>query len=301
MRRLIVLVAVLLLIDSLSVVGWGPYGHTLIGEAAAKGLPPEMPSFFRMASDQLAFLNPEPDLWRDNLEQTYGPWLRGSITDHRVFLDLVPPDILRAPDRYAYLDMLAKRGIVSAVESVGPVPGLLHLRILELTQQLRIGFRRWRATTDPKQRGWIEARIIDDAGILGHYVADAANPHHTTVHIFGWFGPNPKGYPTDVEFHGRFEDEYVQAHVTSLDVVGALPAEPRVVRELQEDVLQHLARSHALVERLYQLDKQEPFGPTTTGPAHKQFTVERLVAGATMLRDLWWTAWVTSGEQVPKP
>ena len=300
MRKVIFLSAGFVFGCSLTVVGWGAHGHRMIGEAAAKGLPPEMPSFFRAASEQLAFLNPEPDLWRDAREQAFGPWLRGSVQDHHVFLDLVPSDVLRAPDRYTYLDLLAKRAIVSPIQPPGPVPGLLHLRILELTQQVRIGFRRWRETTDPRQRGWIEARIVDDAGVLGHYVADAANPHHTTVHMFGWFGPNPKGYATDQEFHGRFENEYVQAHIQLPDVLAALPAQARVFRNLQMDVLQHLERSHSLVERLYQLDQQERFGPATAGPAHKQFTLERLVDGAAMLRDLWWTAWVTSGEQTPE-
>ena len=52
--------------------------------------------------------------------------------------------------------------------------------------------------------------------------------------------------------------------------------------------------THAEVERLYQLDKAAPFGVDTDSPDSKQFTVTRLAAGATMLRDLWWTAWVTS-------
>ena len=49
----------------------------------------------------------------------------------------MPPEIVRAPDRYVYLDTLTKRGVVSPVERIGPVPGILHLRILELTQQVR--------------------------------------------------------------------------------------------------------------------------------------------------------------------
>ena len=298
MRRRILVVTVLLLGGSLSVAGWGAYGHTVIGQAAAKSLPSEMPAFFRAAGDQLAFLNPEPDRWRDTAEQAYGPWLNGSIKDHHILLDLVPSDILRAPDRYTYLDMLAKRGITSPIRN-GPVPGLLHLRILELTQQVRIGFRSWRASTDPRQRGWIEARIIDDAGILGHYVADAANPHHTTVHMFGWYGSNPEGYATDEEFHNRFETEYVQARIQLADILTKIPSQPRVVRDLQAGVLEHLQKSHALVERLYQLDRQERFGRSTTGSGHKEFTIERLADGATMLRNLWWTAWVTSGEQPP--
>ncbi|HEU0183874.1 MAG TPA: nuclease, partial [Blastocatellia bacterium] len=52
--------------------------------------------------------------------------------------------------------------------------------------------------------------------------------------------------------------------------------------------------SNALVEQLYILDKQEKFGAETKSPEHKKFVSERLAAGAQMLRDLWWTAWVTS-------
>ncbi len=48
------------------------------------------------------------------------------------------------------------------------------------------------------------------------------------------------------------------------------------------------------VERLYQLDKDHPFDTNTTSPEDKAFTVDRLAFGAKMLRDIWWTAWVTS-------
>ena len=58
--------------------------------------------------------------------------------------------------------------------------GLLPFKMLEMTQQLRVDFRNWRAAPD-SIKPWIEARIIDDAGILGHYVADGSNPLHTTI------------------------------------------------------------------------------------------------------------------------
>jgi hypothetical protein len=42
------------------------------------------------------------------------------------------------------------------------------------------------------------------------------------------------------------------------------------------------------------LEKKEAFGEPTKSAEHKKFAQERLAAGAQMLRDLWWTAWVTS-------
>jgi hypothetical protein len=63
------------------------------------------PMFFRAADDQLAYLNGEPDRWRDAREQALGTWLNATSKEHYVFLDLVPPEALPAPDRYAYLDI----------------------------------------------------------------------------------------------------------------------------------------------------------------------------------------------------
>jgi hypothetical protein len=61
----------------------------------------------------------------------------------------------------------------------------------------------------------------------------------------------------------------------------------------------YIERSHAEVERLYTLDKEKPFDATNDSPEHKRFAAERLAAGVMMLRDLWWTAYVTSAESAP--
>ena len=107
--------------------GWGANGHMMIGEAAALSLPDGMPAFFRAATKQLAYLNPEPDRWRrDAQEAEFGQWLRASGFEHYVLLELVPPDVLDAPNRYVYLDNLKDRGITSPVAAL-PIPGLLHL------------------------------------------------------------------------------------------------------------------------------------------------------------------------------
>ncbi|MFO0007395.1 MAG: hypothetical protein ACK559_40395, partial [bacterium] len=73
-------------------------------------------------------------------------------------------------------------------------------------------------------------------------------------------------------------------------------SEAQVVRNPRDDIWGFVQKSNDLVEQLYILDKQEPFAASTKSSAHKRFATERLAAGATMLRDLWWTAWVTSGD-----
>jgi hypothetical protein len=272
-------------------------GHRLTGEAAALELPPSTPAFLRNASRQLGYLNPEPDRWRNRAERTLDPALDGATApDHFIDMEMAPPTVLaaalKAPDRFGYLDTLAAAGVK------GVVMGLLPFRMLELSQQLREDFRQWRVAPD-STKPWIEARIIDDAGILGHYVADGSNPAHTTIQYNGWTGPNPNGYAVDKRFHSRFESAYVGANIKLADVVSKMDTTARLLPDLRAAIITYLHETNAQVEHLYRLDKAHPFDTNTTDVEDKAFTVERLAAGAKMLRDVWWTAWITSGQPVP--
>jgi hypothetical protein len=276
---------------------WGEAGHLMIGAAAAAALPAEMPDFFRASRAELAYLNPEPDRWRDRKESGLDPALNDEQSiEHFIDLEEVPGNALNATNRYAFLDSVHAHG------GKGSGPGLLPYRMLEMTQRLRIEFRLWRAATDPVVKKEIEQRIINDAGILGHYVADGSNPHHVTVNHDGWTqSENPKGFSSAKGFHSRFESQYVQSHMTEADVSPLIGKTPQVINPVRDGIWSYLRTSLSHLDRLYELDKVEPFGPQTQGAEHKKFTAERLAAGATMLRDLWWTAWVTSGPEVGKP
>jgi hypothetical protein len=278
------------------VFAWGEAGHRIIGEAAALKLPSGAPAFLRSASRQLGYLNPEPDRWRSRAESSIDPALdRGTAPDHFVDMEMAPAAVLAAAlsarDRYGYLDTLA------AAHINGAVMGLLPFKMLEMSQQLREDFRQWRAAPD-SVKPWVEARIIDDAGILGHYVADGSNPAHTTIQYNGWTGPNPNGYATDRQFHARFESIYVQANVHLSDVLARVDTSARVLPDFRSAIIAYLRESNTLVEPMYKVDKAHPFEAATTAPENKAFAVERLAAGARMLRDVWWTAWMTS---VPGP
>jgi hypothetical protein len=272
---------------------WGEHGHRIVGGVAAEILPNEMPAFFRQAADELRYLNPEPDRWKDRVERETDPALDGlTFSEHFIDLEEIPAmrreAFLASSHRVAFADSL--RTIGKHASSVGVLP----YRIIELTQSLRSGFRRWRAETDSTRRRWIEQRIINDAGILGHYVADGANPAHTSIHHNGWIGDNPNGFTTDTRFHARFESEFVQAMVDQGDVRRASTAPARVFPNVRTSVLAFLRESHGQLVRLYTLEKELPFDARNGRPPHKAFAVDRLAAGATMLRDLWYTAWITS-------
>jgi hypothetical protein len=75
---------------------------------------------------------------------------------------------------------------------------------------------------------------------------------------------------------------------------------PRTLTGVRIEVMAHLQRSHARLERLYELDQVERWSTATGGAAHREFAIERLVAGANMLRDLWWSAWIESSQRGPQ-
>jgi hypothetical protein len=276
---------------------WGEPGHRIIGDAAAAALPEQMPKFFRDARAQLSYLNPDPDRWRDRTESTLDPALNDAQSiEHFIDLELVPGDALSARNRYAFVDSLHAHGVRTTT------PGFLPYRMLELEQSLRVQWRLWRAEKDSSVKRMIEQRIINDAGLLGHYVGDGSNPHHTTRNHDRWIETeNPKGFTTVAGFHSRFESRYVESRMTGADVMPLISKDAKVIAPVRDGIWTYLRTTFAELDRLYSLDKSEAFGPDTKGAEHKQFTAQRLAAGATMLRDLWWTAYATSGPEIGKP
>lgn len=271
---------------------WGASGHGMAARAATEQLPDAMPAFFRGAADQLVYLNPEPDRWRDwdvrEMDQAFA-------YDHYVDLENLPAGALDAPDRFAYLRLLYEAGLERPERDAGFLP----FRIVELYQRLTSGWRRWRAEQDRDRRAWIEERIVADAGILGHYVTDASQPHHTTIHFNGWDAdtPNPRGYTRDDDFHARFETHFVDAHVTLAMVRSRMEGRaPRsVAGSAREAVVEHIAKSHAEVETLYRIEQEVGFAPDRPAAAQAgDFAARRLAAGAEMLAVLWWSAWLES-------
>lgn len=279
---------------------WGAGGHRMAARAAVSVLPEEVPAFFREAGEQLVYLNPEPDRWRiaahEEMDQAFA-------YDHYIDMENVPQGALDAPNRFAFLSILYDAGIPQPERDVGFLP----YRILEIYQRLVTEWRLWRAEEDPVRREWIAQRIINDAGILGHYVTDASQPHHTTIHFNGWAlgAPNPERFTRDPRFHARFERYFVDAHVTDADVAGFMgPGPPTpVVGWAREAVLAHILQAHQLVEALYRLEREVGFDPDDPAqPATVEFAASRIAAGGRMLAALWFSAWLESaGEPSGRP
>ena len=269
---------------------WGRDGHLMVGRAAAAHIPRDMPAFFRREVQRLSYLNFEPDRWRDNDMAEMNEAFR---YDHYIDLENVPITAREARDRYQFIDSLYRQTDLARPERDA---GFLPFRIVELAQRLETGFRRWRATSGD-ERAWIEERIVNDAGVLGHYVADGSQPHHSTIHFNGWSSgaPNPRGFSTARDFHSRFESAFVAAAVDPDQVRDAVGDSLEPLADLRGAVWAYIDESNDLVVRLYELEDAVGFDAANPHPDATAFALERLTAGAEMLRRVWYTAWVNSG------
>ncbi|HXG59338.1 MAG TPA: hypothetical protein VNL91_09980 [Thermoanaerobaculia bacterium] len=275
-------------------LAWGEAGHYIVAEAATSGVPAEMPRFFHEAYSELVWLAYDPDRWK----RTGGESI-DSANDPDHFLDYEYVARLELPRRrYDYVDLLHRSGELRRQGLDGSDPGFLPWRIAELSELLVTQWRLWRAAVpgSPEQK-IIERDIIHHAGILGHYAGDAANPHHATANYNGWvLGPNPEGFASDCEVHARFESVYVAHAVEASQVVPKVGA-PSRYDDYFAAALAFIRHSNALVPQLYRIDRDggfDIFRPVR--PDAHAFATDRLAAGASFLRDLWWSTWRNAAE-----
>src|SRR5579863_9301865 len=288
---------------------WGDQGHTAVNRVAAQKIPASMPRFLRLAAGEIAYLGPEPDRWRSPSEFALK---NAQEPDH--FLDMERVSWLDPlpPGRYEfYRKLYEKRASILAQPDSDSAKnerpddylpervGLQPYITMEVYGRLKAAFREYRqrlAAHQPTQA--VQQAIIFYAGWLGHYVADASQPLHTTIQYNGWVGPNPNGYTTQHTIHAQFESTYVAAHITAKDFAGLVKSPERLDDPFARYIA-YLKQSNGLVENVYALEKAGGF--TGKGsPAAFDFTTHRLAAGSQMLLNLWYTAWLESANPVPE-
>ncbi len=269
---------------------WGDEGHRWINQIAAEKLPSEMPTFFKSAAARLSFLGPEPDRWRDNRE-LYKALGAVNAPDH--FIDIDRPENFAAlpDDRYKYSEWVRHQG--KEPTDIGFLP----YSILEGYQKVQVLFRLWRDPRNSSEKEQIEQNIIYYAGVLGHYVADGSQPLHTTIHYNGWSTSSNPDLNTREPLHWRFEGEYVKAQLKA-DDFRALVKTARRLDDPFADTIKFLFDSHSQVAKLYQMDKAARWDVNNRNAESKRFTSARLAAGAQMLANLWYTAWLNSEQPV---
>ena len=267
----------------------------MINRLAASNLPADVPAFLRSpaALDEIEYLGPEPDRWRS--KQAEPELLAAQAPEH--FIDMELADAL-GPLPHKRLDFEAK---VFAAGQRPETIGLQPWQTDEVWERLKAAMRQYRAMIVAKEdTRQVEAVIIFYIGWLGHYVGDGSQPLHVTVQYNGWTGPNPNGYTTDHQIHYRFESPFIAANIHPADVQAKMKAVKLIDGDIFDAYVAYLRHTWTYVEKVYQLDKAGGFIGAGT-PESRDFAAARLADGASMLRDMIYTAWIDSAQPVADP
>jgi len=273
---------------------WGNEGHRMINRLAVTTLPSDVPAFLRTepALSEIEYLGPEPDRWRSAAE----PELSAAQAPEH-FIDFEPADAL-GPLPHQRLDFEAK--VFAAGERPEKI-GLQPWETTEVWERLKAAMREYRhlATAGQDTRP-VEQAILFYAGWLGHYVGDGSQPLHTTLQYNGWVGPNPNGYTTSHQIHWQFEGPFVAANIHPIQVEALMTPARAIEGDMFDSYVAYLRHTATCVEKVYQLEKVGGFTGTGTAES-RDFTSARIAAGASMLRDMIYTAWLDSAAIVPDP
>lgn len=311
--RTAALCAASLLACTTPALAWGPKGHTIVNQLAAEGFAGRMPAFVTAADArfEVGYLGPE----LDRMKGSGTSWDDDNDPGH--FLDLLDNgtvmnavSLAQLPrDREQYDTLLRARG------SDQYRAGYLPYAILDGWEQLRDDFAYWRADSYAAAHGSTAAArarskqikaldeqiVLRDLGEWGHFVGDACQPLHVTVHFNGWGDyPNPNGYTQSKRTHSFFESTFVNRHVSEAQVRAYVKRSPLFAAPttlLSQDTMlatiaQYLQTTGSTVPQLYEIEKTGGFETAT--PQAVGFTASRLAAGAMELRDLSVLAWQDS-------
>jgi len=287
-----VIASLLLLAAPLQGHAWGEKGHAMISRLAIETAAPRLPEFMNASRGELIYNANEPDRWR---EEAHSPMNMAQQADHFFDSELWGPIPTIEPDRYQFMEKVAAKKV--ELVKVGYLP----YAIVENYGRLVNAFRNWRRAKTSADREATRQNAVVYAGILSHYVGDGSQPMHLSIHYNGWVDdkPNPRNYTKDRRLHSRYEAAYVN---TAIEAPSVRPkVQPlRRINDVFESIKQYLTQSFAELEPMYELEKTGEFNPEQPRPKGTEFISSELARAAGMLADLWYTAWIESGEPVPK-
>jgi hypothetical protein len=276
---------------------WWPSGHARVTRAAVRALPPGVPRFFREGGWTAGEASIDPDLLKDRTL----PALR-AFEDPQHYLDweLLQGAPLPA-DRWAFVALCNERKV--RPEAVG----LLPYALLESVQRLTLTFAEHRRYPNDVA---IQQKALVYAGWLAHYAGDLEQPLHTTMDHDGRALPDGSSPRSGIHslVDSLFDRAPFDERTTVRDVRTQVFADPWVA------ILAELTASHALVDRVYELEPHlraafppEPSAGTAGGgarppstprppvpPAVTAFAGERYRTTAAFLSSLYRTAWERS-------
>ena len=291
--RLFVVYLVLagILFSEANVYGWGVYGHTKINRGAVLALPKEMGMFFYNHADFLTEEAVAPDIRKYTMND------RSEFPRHYIDLEWYG---YSSPDKMPRtLDEARKKFGRDSVDKYGALPWTIEEMMAKLTEAMRKRNRE---------------EILFLAANIGHYVADAHMPLHTSL--------NHDGQLTGQEgIHSLWESQIPEQFGKNY----SLYAEPHYIENVDRETWAIIDSSFRLVDPLLynekKLRKDKPVEmlykigsngqPATGSFGQKIFSFDyahvynELITGMVESRmrssvqevaSYWYTAWVNAGK-----
>jgi hypothetical protein len=219
--------------------------------------------------------------------------------------------------RYDFISQLTlvRRAHPQSFPAVDPVNNKAHVRelvgllpwaIAENYGKLKSGFSYLKAFEEdngtPEEIANAQQNIIYVMGVMGHYLGDASQPLHSTIHHHGWVGANPRGYTTNRSFHSWIDGGYfrktgalktpdlkTRVRTARLVSIGGRPVEPE---QMFQAGVAFIEEQFHLLEPLYQLEKDGKLsGDPGLGQEGTTFLQDQILKAGQMLGDLWFSAW----------
>lgn len=301
---------------------WDYEGHRAVNQIALASLPPEFPAFVRApaAAERIAWLASEADRWRSAPDL---PARHCNAPDHYLDVEYLPMAGLDPATvssfRYEFVVQFA-RGRDAHPENFPPIdpaqnadrtrewPGFLPWTIAEYFGKLRGNFARLKVLEElgtPDEIAQAQASIVEMMGIMGHFLGDAAQPLHTTMHHNGWVGPNTSNFTTWRGFHSWIDSGFLNKAKVDLSPLLAR-AEPAKLLSLEPradgrdpmfaHVMTFILEQHRFVEPLYALEAAGKLRLENNPPdaAAVDFLQARVLTAGQMLGHVWLTAWRTA-------
>ena len=311
-----------------SVFAWDYEGHHAVNELALASLPANFPAFALTpaARERIAYLAGEADRWRNETSARNGTGLalgHASGPDHYLDLEdvylygLTPATL--PPLRYDFAAAIVKARAAHPEKfpAIDPAKDADHTRelsgflpwaITENFEKLQSGFATLAALEKfggtPAEIENAKQNLIYIMGVMGHFVGDASQPLHTTMHHHGWVGPNPNRYTTSQGFHGWIDGGFfrktggIDAQKLSAQI---RPAQKIAAADDPDGIFRtsvdFIVAANRLVEPLYRLDRDGKLSDKENrGAEGRAFLEAQLVKSGQLLGNLWLTAWLTAPE-----
>jgi hypothetical protein len=281
---------------------WGSDGHHLINGVAARALPDSVPAFVRTADAavEIETLGAEADRLRNAgvpMDADNDPAHFLDLGDDGTVAGVVPLAHL-PPNREAYDTALRQGQPVGGRAPDQYVVGYLPYAMIDGWEQVAKDFAIWRVDRAGETRGATpadrayfahdrllrETLAIRDIGYWGHFIGDASQPLHVTVHYNGWGDyPNPQNFTQSKKIHAKFETACVEAYATAPAIASRLTPYVPAGQNFADRVAAYLLATSVNVPAVYTFEAQGAFD--SGSPAAVNFMLDRLAAAAQFLRD----------------